>query len=202
MKNLLLNICKKYGYEDTKNKSGITTEMLIDGYLQGNVVLYVRELTGCAKQTVTNCIKRTFPDKPTGNASTIQWLLAKIECKHCSSCKEILFLEEFYTNSHKHDRLSDYCKNCSKQARIVSYTKDPEKEISANRARKLTREKRTPSWADLKAIEDFYRNRPEGMHVDHIIPIHGELVSGLHVLNNLQYLSIKENLSKKNKYAP
>lgn len=60
--------------------------------------------------------------------------------------------------------------------------------------------RRTPAWADLTAIAAFYRGRPEGYEVDHIIPLRGRLVSGLHVLNNLQYLPKLENQRKKNKF--
>lgn len=59
-----------------------------------------------------------------------------------------------------------------------------------------------PKWADLEAIEEFYKNRPEDCHVDHIIPLQGKNVCGLHVLNNLQYLPAAENLRKSNKYEP
>lgn len=80
--------------------------------------------------------------------------------------------------------------------------------ISKNRnsynAYQATRKKRvklaTPKWADLDAIRNFYLNCPEDHHVDHIIPLNGKNVSGLHVLNNLQYLPKLENLRKSNKF--
>jgi hypothetical protein len=66
-------------------------------------------------------------------------------------------------------------------------------------ARRMRYKQATPKWADLKAIEQFYRNRPPGHHVDHIIPLNGKNISGLHVLENLQYLPINQNLKKSNK---
>jgi 5-methylcytosine-specific restriction endonuclease McrA len=58
----------------------------------------------------------------------------------------------------------------------------------------------TPAWADRDAILEFYANCPDGMQVDHIIPIKGELVCGLHVHENLQYLTRAENTAKWNKF--
>ena len=59
---------------------------------------------------------------------------------------------------------------------------------------------RTPKWADLKAIKQFYLNCPKGYEVDHIIPLQGVNVSGFHVVSNLQYLTPIENNRKSNKY--
>jgi hypothetical protein len=60
----------------------------------------------------------------------------------------------------------------------------------------------TPKWlseVQKDEIWAFYRNRPEGYHVDHIIPLQGEIVSGLHVPWNLQHLPASDNIKKSNK---
>lgn len=65
------------------------------------------------------------------------------------------------------------------------------------RARKL---QATPAWANLEVIKEIYLNCPEGHHVDHIVPLQGKNVCGLHVEYNLQYLPASENMSKGNKF--
>lgn len=67
-----------------------------------------------------------------------------------------------------------------------------------NKRRKADKLKRTPAWADLPKIKKIYEHCPAGYHVDHIYPLLGETVSGLHVENNLQYLLAIENLRKRN----
>jgi hypothetical protein len=81
------------------------------------------------------------------------------------------------------------------------WKKQNSKKVLANtRARQMKQKQRTPKWADLKKIREFYENCPQGYHVDHIIPINGKNISGLHVMSNLQYLPAEENLRKSNKY--
>ena len=61
----------------------------------------------------------------------------------------------------------------------------------------------TPKWADVEAIKNIYIltetiNINTGIkhHVDHIIPLQGKLVCGLHIPENLQIISEIENLRK------
>jgi hypothetical protein len=57
-----------------------------------------------------------------------------------------------------------------------------------------------PTWADLAAIERLYKEAAaSGMHVDHVYPLQGKTVCGLHVANNLRLLTPLENLKKGNR---
>jgi hypothetical protein len=58
----------------------------------------------------------------------------------------------------------------------------------------------TPPWADLAAIKSFYDNCPPGHTVDHIIPVLGKSVRGLHIVENFQYLTFDENKRKGNRF--
>lgn len=86
------------------------------------------------------------------------------------------------------------------RAKTAQWKKDNKETYNVYLAARKTRVKQaTPKWVDLKAIEAIYASCPEGFHVDHIVPINGKNVSGLHVPWNLQLLSEIENLKKSNK---
>jgi hypothetical protein len=71
-----------------------------------------------------------------------------------------------------------------------------------SRLREIAESRQTPKWANRSKIREIYANCPEGHHVDHIIPLRGKLVSGLHIESNLQYLPAHENMKKHNTYHP
>lgn len=80
---------------------------------------------------------------------------------------------------------------------------------AASARRHAAKLKRTPPWADQAAIKAIYAEASKmtqetGVehHVDHIYPLQGKKVSGLHVHTNLQVLVGVENMRKGNRHEP
>jgi hypothetical protein len=73
----------------------------------------------------------------------------------------------------------------------------------ADRAKRhATKLQATPKWITKEQLNEmwqFYSNCPEGYEVDHIVPLRGKQVKGLHIIWNLQYLPKEENRRKSNK---
>lgn len=113
--------------------------------------------------------------------------------------KQAAYYEEVYQDPEKRKERAERSRQWRKD--------NPDKllaQIAYRRAKKL---KATPAWADKDAILAIYKEcvrltKETGIqhHVDHIIPLNGALVSGLHVESNLQILTAEENIKKNNKF--
>lgn len=120
------------------------------------------------------------------------WFLHSKNVKWCKKCNEVLPLTAFNKNNTSYDNCQSYCVECTSD--YMSYYSDR----GAKQRTKIS--KAMPVWVDENTIKVIYRNCPEGYHVDHIIPLAGANVCGLHVPWNLQYLPAYENISKSNKF--
>lgn len=76
--------------------------------------------------------------------------------------------------------------------------------LASYRAAKL---KATPLWVDVEALSEVYSDcndlqwlSEEPLEVDHIVPLQGKNVCGLHIAENLQIITQSQNRAKGNKY--
>lgn len=131
-----------------------------------------------------------------------------VQCKECDAAY-------YKTNKAAVDAKNrrNYYENqefYKEEARKSTWAKDnPEKHAAKCARRRASKLERTPKWLTpehLTEILEFYRDAKElqwlsdePLHVDHIEPLQGENVSGLHVPWNLRVIPRSKNLAKGNR---
>jgi hypothetical protein len=146
---------------------------------------------GVVDQTINKLHKKIYPYKK-DTSKPCTYILNLCGLKYCPKCSKVLWLEDFYTSNNSTD---GYCKSC-----FIIYVRPLRANTIARKRAEL--KSMTPAWADTKAISEIYKNCTPGNHIDHIIPLRGELVCGLHVESNLQEISAKDNILKSNHFDP
>lgn len=196
----ILDILGRKYSEIVKRKWGENPQMLlgdlIDGMLRYTSAEEFSSALGVSIVALDKTLKKSFPDKGSSKKKWKTWLLILVELKECAGCKTIKSIDEFYNRTEIGKAYT--CKNCN-NIRSSNWAKNNPEKNRAKRAKyRAAKIQRTVAWADYEAIKEIYKNCPEGYHVDHIVPLQGKNVSGLHVENNLQYLTVEENLKKSN----
>jgi 5-methylcytosine-specific restriction endonuclease McrA len=132
-------------------------------------------------------------------------------CRKCERVKSLKYEQE-HVESIKAAKQVYRTKNRERRNKYYNaWAKANRQKMTAKTARRLAaQEKRVPSWLteeDWALIHSFYAKAAEltkntGIphEVDHIIPLRGENISGLHVPSNLQVLTKHQNAVKSNKY--
>jgi len=132
-------------------------------------------------------------------------------CMECENVKRINFRLN-NPEKAKEKAKASYARNRKNHLQNKrKYRQENKGKIAAlNASRKKVVKLRTPSWLtdfDKLKIKCMYqmaamyaRENGEQFHVDHVIPLQGVNVSGLHVPLNLQIMRGVENIGKKNKY--
>ena len=112
---------------------------------------------------------------------------------HGGVCKECL------SRVKKERRKGTAERDAATRRKYNQKNKDLSKHLSGmQRARKKSA---IPLWADINLIRDMYKEAHYfGLHIDHIIPLNGINVCGLHWEGNLQALTNMENYTKGNLY--
>lgn len=144
--------------------------------------------------------------------------------KRCSRCKLPKPFVEFGKHSRRKDKLQPFCRACNRKAVLEFLEKNPEyareydkvysrenrdkkaAQAAKRRAKKLERMLKWGKEMHKPAINNWYRRAKlatlfteELYEVDHIEPLLGKDVCGLHVPWNLTLLTKKENAAKGNR---
>ena len=200
----------------TKNNS-IPKEEIID-YCCQFMIPATKFFSNTKSSQVSEKLRTIFgtslKNKPV-SVSINKFLLFEFGFICCNMCNKILHKDNFFKHSGYWNGYKHYCVNCQKENRDLEHNR---KYLKNNRAKyshhlalyRAKKIKATPKWLtseQLLEIENTYskcknKSLKENIEyeVDHIIPLQGKNVSGLHVPWNLQIITQAENRKKGNTF--
>jgi hypothetical protein len=109
---------------------------------------------------------------------------------------------------HRNKDTQEFKDNNSRKTREW-HKNNPSKVLEQSSRKRASKLKRIPSWltnVDLFEMQCIYvyakslNNVGLNYHVDHIIPLRGKQISGLHIATNLQVIPATDNLIKSNTF--
>lgn len=196
--------CSKVGLSNYEALKHILSETLLD-------VCLPKISRTTIDRRLSLFTKRFIPNKPrtTKHRQYLLNIIGHFHCYHCdinlptqekanisrNMCKSCDREKSREKSSNYYDNNRDLCNKRSKE----HYKANKESYLLRNKIRNSRVLTATPPWADKSKLLEVYRERPEGYEVDHIVPLNGVEVCGLHVHYNLQYLTKEDNLKKSNK---
>ncbi len=143
-----------------------------------------------------------------GNRTLLMVLLSINSMAKCNKCSDIKHYSEFYKIPTNISGIRYVCISCSKANRDTTYHRAYSKVHYINnkeyyynkKAIRRSKQRTATTPFGQEGLNIFFKNRPKGMHIDHIVPLNHPKVCGLHNIYNLQYLTPEENLVKSNKF--
>ena len=152
--------------------------------------------------------KRYFTGLPCKYGHVAERLAVNSLCVDCMEMRRKANMHWFREHDKKRQQTPE--RHAEKAANERKNRKKPHRQAAraAERMARIAAQlERTPPWADLMTIRQIYDTshwitKVTGLehHVDHIIPMRGKLVSGLHIAENLRVLPGPENLTKGSKF--
>lgn len=162
-------------------------------------------IAGKRKEALLNGEKYYFTGKPCKEDHVAKRRTSNGMCSECEKIKN--------NKAERKQYMAEYAQaNREKIREIASnWQKNNKGKVNANTAvRHTAKMQRMPKWLskfDKLKIRCLYQvsamyNRESDLewHVDHIVPLQGESVSGLHVPWNLRVIPAVENMKKNNRF--
>lgn len=175
------------------------------------------------KRALAQGLRKYFTGKPCKRGHLAERLTSN---SHCLECSAQYFAERYQREKdlfrersrrpdvvQRRNALRNERRRRNPEARKAETTKYRAKHkaklVADAKTRKLSLQRRTPTWVNIDSIREVYSeaariSRETGFKhvVDHVIPLHGKKVCGLHVPWNLQVITHEQNARKSNRFNP
>jgi 5-methylcytosine-specific restriction endonuclease McrA len=160
------------------------------------------------QEAIEQGLVRYFTGKPCIHGHIDERLLSSGQCKECDRLKAVRYYSENAKKVLIRTRQHHSINRDEKNAKALQWAKEnPNIRAHHRAARRAAMLQAIPKWADKDAILLKYKerncmNKLTGLphHVDHIVPLQGKNICGLHVAENLRVILARDNLSKNNNW--